>query len=212
VLVFDLGRIAFDRARSLQMQAVSAVTAGGEPALFVLEHDPVVTLGRNAGLNHLLISEEELSRRDIALRRTTRGGDITCHYPGQLVAYPIFPLDRRPGGLKRFFYDLESVVLQVLSQCGMTGERIDGRPGVFVGGRKIASIGIGVKHWVSYHGLAINVGLDLGLFSLLTPCGLTGVAPTSIHCELGKDEPKFAEVKRMCVHAFQEVFATPALA
>lgn len=210
--VQDLGRIAFDQALFVQMKAVAKVTTGGEPVLFVLEHDPVVTLGKNADLSHLLVSESELIRRGIGLRRTTRGGDITCHYPGQLVAYPIIPLVRRPGGLRRFFYDLESVILQVLHQCGIIGERVVGRPGVFVGGKKIASIGIGVKRWVSYHGLSINVSHDLGPFSLLTPCGLSGVTPTSIHRELGRQEPTLAEVKRICVHAFQEIIAPAAVA
>jgi lipoyl(octanoyl) transferase len=207
VQIVDLGLIEYRRALTLQQEALARVLDGAPPVLFLLEHPAVITLGRQANGDNLLVSPEELRRRGIALIKTTRGGDVTCHYPGQLVVYPIFRLDQRGGGVRRFFRELEEVVIQVLCRCGIVGQRMEGLTGVYVDGRKIGSMGIGVRRWVSYHGLSLNVSVDLSLFSLMHPCGLKGIEPTAIHLELGRATPKLEEVKEITADAFRDTFA-----
>lgn len=182
--VQDLGLISWRDALKLQLERVEQVAGGRAPAtLYLLEHEPVVTLGRSGNKESLLVSEEELARRGVALEHARRGGDVTCHFPGQLVAYVVMPVDLRKGGLRQVFHDLEEAVISVLAGYGIAAERMSGRPGVWTQGRKIASIGLGVRRWVTFHGLALNVARDIGLFSLLTPCGLQGVEATSMELE-----------------------------
>jgi lipoyl(octanoyl) transferase len=206
VEIVDLGVIEYAKALRFQEKALERVLGGAPPVLFLLEHLPVITLGRQGSMEHLLAGREELALRGVDLVRSTRGGDITCHYPGQLVAYPIFRMGRGNGGLRKFFHDLEEVLIRVLGRCGIQGERIQGRTGVFVGGRKIGSIGIGVRRWVSYHGMSLNVGPDLSLFSMMHPCGLKGVEPTAVHLELGRASPPLEKIKEMTADVFQNLF------
>ena len=219
MLVTDLGRMAFDAAWTIQEQAVADRLAGGPDQLFLVEHDPVVTLGRHGGRENLLVPPEYLAARGVALATASRGGNITCHFPGQVVAYPIFKIAAAKGGLRGLFNDLEAVVIATLAGYGVAGEREPGRPGVFVTGRKIASIGLAVKKYVTAHGLALNVGRDLGVFSLITPCGLAGVAPTSLTLELPAvtaalcptEEHLIQHVKRTLVASFERVFGQKAV-
>lgn len=219
MLVTDLGRMAFDAAWTIQEQAVAERLAGGPDQLFLVEHDPVVTLGRHGGRENLLVPPESLAARGVALAEASRGGNITCHFPGQVVAYPIFKIAAAKGGLRGLFNDLEAVVIATLAGYGVAGERELGRPGVFVAGRKIASIGLAVKKYVTAHGLALNVGRDLGVFSLITPCGLAGVAPTSLVLEMPADaaalypteEQLVQHVKRILVASFERVFGQKAV-
>jgi lipoyl(octanoyl) transferase len=218
MIVTDLGRMAFDEAWRLQEKAVAERLGGGPDRLFLVEHDPVVTLGRHGGGENLLVTPEALAARGVDLVQTTRGGNITCHFPGQVVAYPIFKISVARGGLRGLFADLEEVVIATLARYSVTGERTPGRPGVFVGPRKIASIGLAVRRQVTAHGLALNVGRDLGVFSLITPCGLHGVVPTSMLLEM--DQPAkasypsetqlIAHVKQTLVESFENVFGQKA--
>ena len=146
----------------------------------------VITFGRNGGEENLPFDRGFFAARGVDIVASTRGGNITCHFPGQLVVYPIMKVDKRPGGLKRFFVDLEEAVIRTLAAFGITAERSDGRPGVWIGNLKISSIGIAVKHWITSHGLALNVGADLSLFNQVTPCGLPGVTATSMALELNR--------------------------
>ena len=219
MLVTDLGRMAFDDAWRIQERAVAERLAGGPDRLFLVEHDPVVTLGRHGGRENLLVAPEYLAAHGVALAEASRGGNITCHFPGQVVAYPIFKIRPGRGGLRGLFTDLEAVVIATLTGYGVTGEREPGRPGVFVAGRKIASIGLAVKRSVTAHGLALNVGRDLGVFSLITPCGLHGVAPTSLALEMPADraanfpseDELLHDVKRTLVASFESVFGQEAV-
>ena len=204
--ILDLGLIAYTDARTLQEEAARRVLDSGEESLFLLEHPPVITFGRNGGEENLPLGREFFASRGVELIRSTRGGNITCHFPGQFVAYPIMRVDKRPGGLRRFFADLEETVIRTLACFGLKAARMDNRPGVWVQDRKICSIGIAVKHWVSSHGLSLNVGRDLSLFDLVVPCGLPGVTATSLHRELDRDAPDMAEVKSVFVREFGEVF------
>jgi lipoyl(octanoyl) transferase len=215
MLVTDLGRMPFHEAWRLQEQAVAERLAGGPDRLFLVEHDPVVTLGRHGGGENLLVAPEVLAARGVGLVQTTRGGNITCHFPGQLVAYPIRKISVARGGLRGLFADLEAVVIATLACYGVSGGRLEGRPGVFVGPRKIASIGLAVRRQVTAHGLALNVGSDLGVFSLITPCGLSGVEPTSLAREMNQaardmfpgETQLIAHVKQTLIAAFEDVFA-----
>ncbi|NCC25448.1 MAG: lipoyl(octanoyl) transferase [Deltaproteobacteria bacterium] len=209
--IIDLGLIGYAEARAVQLARLPQVAAGGEGAVYLLEHPPVITLGRHGGRENLLMDEARLRTMGIELVQAERGGNITCHFPGQLVAYPVLKIVSRRGGVAKFFFDLEEVVIQTLARFGLAGERVTGRPGVWIGPRKIASIGIGMRRWTSYHGLALNIGSDLSLFRLITPCGLTGVQPTSIHLELGSDTISMQEVKDVCADRFRALFENSAL-
>lgn len=215
MIVRDLGLIPFREAEALQLATLDAVLAGGEETLFLLEHPPVVTLGRQGGLENLHASPELLAAQGVEVRHISRGGNITCHFPGQLVAYPVFRIARRPGGVRQFFFDLEEAVIRTAARFGVAASRVEGRPGVWVGQAKLCSIGVAVRRWVTYHGLALNVGRDLSLFDRITLCGLQGVRPTSILLELDRqpaapapvNSPTMDDVKHALTQAFCHVFA-----
>lgn len=210
--IVDLGLVRHAEAEAIQLRRLPLVTAGAEDTLYLLEHPRTVTLGRNGGRENLLVGEDALAAQGIELVQTSRGGNITCHYPGQLVAYPVFRVASRPGGLRCFFHDLEEVVIRTLAHFGLSAGRCKGRPGVWVGPRKIASIGIGMRRWTSYHGLALNIGSDLSLFRLITLCGLPDAEPTSLHRELQDESISMQEIKHVCAREFRAVFAHSAVA
>ena len=145
--IIDLELIRHGEAEAIQMNRLAEVAEGAEDTLYLLEHPKTITLGRNGGRENLLVGENALAAQGVELVQTRRGGNITCHFPGQLVAYPVFRLAGRPGGLRRFFFDLEDVVIRTLGHFGLSAERWEGRPGVWIGSRKIASIGIGMRRW-----------------------------------------------------------------
>jgi lipoic acid synthetase len=208
----DLGLIAYADALTAQEEARRLVLDHGEESLFLLEHPPVITFGRNGGEENLPYGREFFSAQGTAIVRSTRGGNITCHFPGQLVAYIVMRLDRRPGGLRRFFTDLEETVIRTLSRFGLAAARSDKGHGVWVRDRKICSIGVAVKHWVSSHGLSLNIGKDLSLFDLISPCGLPSVRATSLHRELDDESIAMDSVKTAFVQEFTEMFTTEASA
>lgn len=195
-LVRDLGLMPFDQALDIQTAAVEEVAKGEKEQIFFVEHPPVITLGRNSGREHLLVAPEVLKQKGISLVQASRGGSITCHYPGQLVAYPILRMARRPGGLRGLVHDLEEAVIQTLALFALHAQRSPGRPGVWIEDRKIASIGLGLRKWVSFHGLALNVCKDTSLFEMITLCGLNGVRPTSVHGELNRERPDMRDIKQ----------------
>jgi lipoyl(octanoyl) transferase len=216
--VVDLGLMAYHEAEALQLAALAEVQAGAEETLFLVEHPRVITLGRQGGLENLHVDAAHLASQGIELAQTRRGGNITCHFPGQLVAYPIFRVDKRRGGIRKFFHDMEEVVIRTAAHFGVAAERRQGFPGVWTdvqtGGRKICSMGIGVKRGVTYHGLALNVGPDVSLFQCITLCGIGGATPTSLTHEAGPDADPIdmKEVKDVLSREFRTLFAHPALA
>jgi lipoate-protein ligase B len=172
--------------------------------LLLLEHPPVVTLGRAAKPAHLLVPREELARRGVGVFEVVRGGDVTWHGPGQLVGYPIVDLATRgrpdvPGFLRL----VEAALCEALGALGVAAGTHPGWTGVFVAGahppRKIASIGIGVRGWVTWHGFALNVDCDLAGFEAIVPCGLHGVVMTSVARELGGAPPELGARAREAV-------------
>ena len=208
VIVQDLGLTPTDQALAIQTEAVGEVAAGGAERLLVLEHPPVITLGRNSGAEHLRLAPDCMARLGIEVVQTSRGGSVTCHFPGQLVVYPVLRLNRRPGGLRRLVFVLEEAVIRTLASCGLPAARSPGRPGVWVQGRKIAFIGLAVKQWVTFHGLSLNICRDTSLFEMITPCGQIDVQVTSVHGELGREEPGFAGVKAALINLLREGLAS----
>jgi len=215
VRIRDLGRISYADALALQLEEVERVQQGGEDTLFLLEHPPVITLGKGGGLDNLHVSPGYLKEHEIELVQVKRGGNITCHFPGQLVAYPVFRIEHRPGGIRAFFHDMEETVIRTLARYGLAAGRSEGRPGVWLGNRKICSMGIGVKRWVTWHGLALNVLPDVSLFQLVTLCGLADAVPTSVHAEMRRCDaqrssetplPTLQEIKGVIAEEFRTVF------
>ncbi len=191
-----LGPTPYAAGVALQEALVRARAADetGDWLLFP-DHPPVLTVGRGAGGAGLIASRDELARRGIELYEASRGGDITWHGPGQLVAYPIVHLARCGRDLHAFLRHLEGSVIETVRHWGVAGERVAGRTGVWVGGDKLASLGIAVRRWVSYHGAALNVDPDLGDFRLIHPCGLEGVRMTSLAELLGSSAPSLEAVR-----------------
>lgn len=213
--IVDLGLIAYKDAEALQLAALDEVIGGGEERIFLLEHPPVITLGRQGGGEYLHVSEAHLASQGIELTRTLRGGKITCHFPGQLVAYPIVRVEKRPGGIRRFFADMEEAVIRTAEAFGVNSRRREGYPGVWTGPhaeqRKLCSMGIGVRRFVTYHGLALNVGPDVSLFDLMTLCGIADARPTSLSLEAGRNIT-VKEVKHVLARECGARLAHPALA
>ena len=208
----DLGLIPHEEAEEIQLKRLNQIMQGLAPSvLYLLEHPPVVTLGRQGGLDNLLISEEALNQMGAKLIRTTRGGNITCHYPGQLVAYPLIRIEKRRGGIKKIFHDMEETAIRTAAKFGVIASRSEGRPGIWVGDGKLCSIGIGVKKWITYHGLSLNVSKAMPLFDAVTLCGLHDAHPTSLSREAGRDI-KIKEVKNVFREEFQRIFADTPLA
>ena len=211
-----LGRVGYDEAHALQRRMVDVrVQGGGADAFLAMEHEPVLTLGKNATLEHLHLSEAEYAARGIALRRVERGGEVTYHGPGHLVAYPIIDLRSAGVSLRQHICALEDALIATCAHYGVAAERRDGAPGCWVGERKIGAVGVRVERGVAWHGLALNVGRDLEAFSLINPCGHAGVVSTSIALErdwaavaagdraaVGADAAPVAEVAEVAARAY----------
>jgi lipoate-protein ligase B len=176
-----LGTMAYAEALELQRQVARARIDGSldQDVLLLVEHPPVVTLGRSAKGRHLLASPEQLATRGVELFEVERGGDVTFHGPGQLVGYPIIDLKRHKQDLHWYLRQVEEALIVALGEIGILAERNVGYTGVWTSGRKIASIGVHARDWVTWHGFALNVSTDLRYFELMVPCGIQSVTITS---------------------------------
>ena len=203
---FDLGCIAYQRAFEIQQKAQAFVLRGGDDILLLLEHPPTVTMGKNSGQENLPPNLVGMWGSAVDVVHSTRGGNITCHFPGQLVAYPIINLKKRTGGVRAYVHDVEETAIRTVRQFGIEATRNPGFPGVWVGNSKIASLGIAVRRHVTLHGLAMNVDKDLSLFNIITPCGLDGVTATSVQREQTGLPASMPRVKIHFLEAFCEVF------
>jgi len=172
--------------------------------VITVEHDPVFTVGRRGSAGNLLVSREMLRQQGIPILDVERGGDITYHGPGQLVAYPILDLREHGGDVRSYVWGLEEAILRTLAGFGVSGRRITGRPGVWVDDRKIASIGIHVRRWITLHGVAINVDVDRAHFAMIRPCGMS-VEVVSI-CDLTDRKVSVATVGSRFLDAASDVF------
>ncbi len=219
-----LGRLPYAEALELQAEAVEARRrVGAADRLLLLEHPSVVTLGRGAREENLLVGRERLAARGVAVHDIRRGGDVTYHAPGQLVGYLIMNLQARgEPDVHGYVRSLESGLIAALAELGIPCRRIDGRVGVFVDReaqarqraepaagpeRKIASIGVGIQRWITSHGFALNVTVDLAGFAAIVPCGLDDIEMTSVARELGEAVPGLDTRAREAVtRAFQREF------
>jgi len=185
----DLGLMAYPVVHALQVELAARRRQGGLATdLFLcVEHPPVFTLGRRGNRAHLGVSEPFLRARGIAVVPIERGGEITYHGPGQLVLYPIVDLRRARLAVSDYVYLLEELMLRLAADCGVRAGRDDRNHGVWVGDNKLGSIGIAIRHAIAFHGLALNVDLDLEPFTWIDPCGLRDVGMTSLQREGGAD-------------------------
>jgi len=200
----DLGLLPYLETYSLQKECVHKVIAGGQQYIFLCEHPAVLTMGRMARGENILWSPKKLKEQGIDVQTIDRGGDVTLHVPGQLVVYPILNLAQYKKDLKWYLNELEECVLELLNRYGIEGRREKGQTGIWVGSKKIVSLGIGVKKWVSFHGVGINVNTDLKLFQCINPCGLD-VTMTSMAEVLGVPL-NMSEVKENLSQILQERF------
>jgi lipoyl(octanoyl) transferase len=190
LVVQDLGRGSYAEVLELQRRLCRQRISGdiSEDILLLVEHEPVVTLGRGVRPGSLPLTPADLEARGLQVFEVERGGDVTFHGPGQLVGYPIIDLRKHREDLHWYLRRLEAGLIQGLAAMGIEGSTAAGLTGVWTGGRKIASIGIHVKQWVTFHGFALNVTTDMAYFDLIVPCGIPNVVMTSVSRELGRTD------------------------
>jgi lipoate-protein ligase B len=214
LLIQDLGQRPYAEVLELQRD-LARQRATGEQAddvLLLVEHEAVVTLGRGSRPQSLPLGADQLARRGVHLFEVERGGDVTFHGPGQLVGYPILDLREHREDLHWYLRTLEEALIRSLDDMGVPAGRNPGLTGVWTRGRKIASIGIHVKQWVTYHGFALNVHTDLSFFDLIIPCGIQDVVMTSLAMELGRTDSAalWRDAKSAVVEGMAQAFgATP---
>ncbi|MBI3784580.1 MAG: lipoyl(octanoyl) transferase LipB [Deltaproteobacteria bacterium] len=203
LIVRDLGRCEYGAALALQEEIVARKIGGDDDDhLLLVEHPPVYTLGRGAAVDDLLGADVRLG---VPVFRVGRGGGVTFHGPGQLVAYPITRLSQGGRDVHRYVRNLERCLIRVCEELGIPAHQEAGRTGVWVGGAKLASIGVGVRRWTTFHGIALNISTDLRFFAEIVPCRMPEVRMTSLLAELGA-APDFAAVQRSFVHQFEATF------
>jgi lipoyl(octanoyl) transferase len=210
LIVQDLGRRAYGEVLELQRALCRQRIAGeiDEDILLLVEHDPVVTLGRGTRPESLPLPKPALEQRGVEVFEVERGGDVTFHGPGQLVGYPVLDLRHHREDLHWYLRRLEASLIGGLGRLGVTAGPNPGLTGVWTRGRKIASIGIHVKQWVTFHGFALNVSTDLSYFDLIVPCGIRDVIMTSVADELGRADAAvlWEEARQAVIAGMAEAF------
>ncbi|MEM7447120.1 MAG: lipoyl(octanoyl) transferase LipB [Myxococcota bacterium] len=204
---YRLGTLAYEAALELQNRLVDARAEGkvGD-SLLLVEHPPTLTLGRSCkNEDHLRMSAELLRASGFAVHHVGRGGDVTYHGPGQLVAYPIFDLKPDRKDVRRYMSDLEEAMIRVCRDYGLQAGRLEGLTGTWIGPRKIGAIGVRIRRWVTMHGVALNVCTNLQHFQTIVPCGIADKAVTSLEAELG-EAPPHAEVESRLARHLGNIF------
>jgi len=203
---FDLGIMSYEPVWHLQRKIVSAKIDRPLPdILIVAEHQPVYTVGRGKLKTNNSFDEDFIRSKVAEIFYVERGGDVTWHGPGQVVCYPIFNLKDRNVGLKEFVSLLEETIIVTLKEFDLNGCQRQGMRGVWVGDKKIASIGLAVKKWISYHGVALNVSPDMSFFNWITPCGLNDIKMVSMQGLL-KNTVSISRVKKALLNSIAEIF------
>lgn len=201
-----LGIVQYDEGLRLQERAVERLRAGqGQEQILLLEHPHVFTLGRGADSSNILADRRQLESSDVEVHETGRGGDVTYHGPGQLVGYPIVDLKPDRCDVHRYVRDIEEVLIRTIAEFGVTGTRIPGLTGVWVGNEKIGAIGVRIARWITSHGFALNVNTDLSFFRMIVPCGISDKGVTSLSKLIGR-EVELQAVASICAQNFAAVF------
>ncbi len=198
--------IGLDEALNVQLAAVDRLRRDpeGDGLLLIVEHTPMVTLGRGGSTSNVLASAQELAAAGVAFHRVRRGGDVTYHGPGQITLYPVYPLAWWSRSLRAAMRRLEAAGIAYLAGHGVQAGRAPGLTGVWVGEDKVAAIGIAVRHWITYYGMAVNVAPDLDHFRLIRPCGIADRGVTSLARLTGR-EYNLDQEMRALAHAFARV-------
>ena len=178
--IVDLGVMPYSEALAVQLECHERVRQGEEDTLFLVEHPPVITFGRHGGEENLLLGRAELAARGVEIVKTARGGNITCHNPGQLVGYPVISLSHWQEDVHWYVEQIEEVLIRTAGAYGITAGRKARYTGVWAGNRKLAAIGVSVRRWITGHGFALNVNNDLSLFQQIIPCGIEEFGVTSL--------------------------------
>jgi len=202
-----MGRVPYEDGLRIQKELAEHRKVGRvEDTLLLLEHDPVITVGRNQGMGSVTASTEVLHRLGVALIESDRGGDATFHGPGQVVGYPIIDLRPDRKDIRRYVRSIETVMINTLKTYGIIGGGRPDAPGVWLSNpdRKIGAIGARVSRWVTHHGFALNVNTDLTFFDLIIPCGIRGKGVTSMATELGQRHSIIEVMERLAESAAQE--------
>jgi lipoyl(octanoyl) transferase len=204
------GPVRYDEALALQHEAARRVKEGGPETLFLLEHADVITIGRNAGREDLLATDAFLARAGIEVRTVDRGGKLTFHGPGQLVAYPVLNLAPGETDVRRYIRNLEETLIRTAAEFGVEASRSavpERWASVWVGNDKLAAIGVHLSNWVTTHGIALNVRTDLSRFALIVPCGITDGGVTSLARTLApRQAPTVQETADAFTRRFCDVF------
>ena len=208
LLVVDLGRQPYGDVLDLQRRVARARIAGDvdDDVLLLVEHFPVITHGRSSKSAHMLATPEHLQRQGVKLFEVERGGDVTFHGPGQLVGYPIIDLKRHRQDLHWYLRQVEQLLIDALASYGLRCRRQPPYTGVWIDDRKIASIGVHARDWVTWHGFALNVTTDLRYFDLIVPCGIQAVRMTSLKEELPNVDAPVTTVAKRVIAATGELF------
>jgi len=202
----DLGRMPYLPAFAIQEQVLQARMEGRLPATIILqENPPTFTIGRGGSRDNLLVSPEELRQRGIEVLEVNRGGDITYHGPGQMIASPLLYLGNLGLNANQYLHRLEDLLIELLAGYGIQASKKPDYPGVWVGEAKIGAVGIAVKHGYTFHGFSLNVALDLTPFNWINPCGVPQMAVTSLEQVLGRPIP-LAEVKARLRQIISDMF------
>ena len=206
--IYELGTVPYEKALEYQESLLAKRIAEKIPdSLILLEHPPTITTGRKGNTGNLLVRKEYLEKHGVSFIHASRGGDITFHGPGQIVGYPILNLKNHEMDIRKHLRNIEEVIIRTLGDFEIEGRRIDGVTGVWVKRSKIASIGIAIRKWVTYHGFALNVSTNLDYFELILSCGITDVRITSIGSWLGNEESiEMDDVVRSVIKNFMGVF------
>jgi len=202
------GLTPYAEGLALQMCTRNAVEAGDQSdTLILLEHTPVITLGRSTDEKHLLKSRSAFEKMGIDVCEVDRGGDVTYHGPGQLVAYPIINLTYRKQSVGWYLRRLEETLIRTLQRYQLTGVRVEGMTGVWVNDAKIAAVGVGVRNWITYHGISLNINPSMEHFESIIPCGIANKSVTSLHALLNEQAPNLDTAAENYANEFQSVFS-----
>ncbi|MEM8608758.1 MAG: lipoyl(octanoyl) transferase LipB [Myxococcota bacterium] len=209
MLFCKIGTIGYAEAHELQRRLQEKRIAGEiEDVVLLLEHRPVVTLGRSAREQHILAPSEVLEARGVEVHEVGRGGDVTYHGPGQLVGYPIIDLKPDRRDVRKYVWSLEETMIRTCKDFGLEASRIEGLNGTWIGDRKVGAVGVRISRWVTMHGFALNANTDLSHFDWIVPCGIEDKQVTSVSRELDREVGVDAVIECAAEH-FADLYDAP---